>query len=319
MAQYTFISPKQLTKLASQFGLTAPLKTKGIVEGTVNTYYRLDYPKKSFFLKVDEVAKISRLKKEIKILKLLDKKIKVFQTPMPLKTVHQQLFVFYQEKPVLLFKQIPGIATNQKKISPANLKQIGKALALLHKKTKGASLPEHRFSPKELKRVYFQIRKKLIKKHPTVDLMVKQWLKIVLQNRNFNLPSGLIHADLFAENILFSKGKLAGILDFEAAGFGPFLFDIAVALHALCHNQKNFIKPRVKAFLTGYQSVRTLTKKEKSFFEYYLYESALRFLLTRLRDFELKDRAVKASPFKDYQEYLVRFSEIPSLMSWIKN
>ncbi|OGQ08224.1 MAG: hypothetical protein A3G32_08775 [Deltaproteobacteria bacterium RIFCSPLOWO2_12_FULL_40_28] len=317
MAQYTLITPKQLSKLASQFGLPVPVKTKGIVEGTVNTYYRLDYPKKSFFLKVDEVAKLPRLKKEIKILKILDKKIKEFQTPIPLKTANQKFFVFYHKKPILLFKQIPGISIDQKKLSPAALKQIGKALGLLHKKTKNISLPEHRFSPQELKRVYFQIRKKLIKKHPAIDLMVGQWLKIILQNKNKKIPSGLIHADLFAENILFSRGKLTGMLDFEAAGFGPFLFDIAVGIHALCHNQKNFIKPRVQAFLTGYQSVRVLTKEEKSSFEYYLFESALRFLLTRLRDFELKDGAIKASPFKDYREYLVRFSEIPSLMTWI--
>ena len=141
-------------------------------------------------------------------------------------------------------------------------------------------------------------------------------MDVVAHGRPLN-RQGRCHRARRHSALRWINNRLNGILDFEAAGFGSFLFDVAVAIHACCHDGKKFLLPQVKSFLKGYQSVRSFNAKERRHVEYYLFESAMRFLLTRLRDFELKDGPVKAKPFKDYRQYLRRFGEISDLVKKI--
>lgn len=315
MALYTHLSKQEISQLITPFGLAPPDRVKGVLEGTVNTYYQLFYPQKTYFLKIDETADRKRLRNELQVFHFLRRKRGKlnFKVPLPLPTRSGKYFIPFGKKFILLFEKVEGKTLLPNQLSINHLKQIGKALAVLHKAGNLAPLKEHRFHTQELKKVYLQIKKKLKSKHSKVDQLILHrfgWLK---KNKPSSIPFGLIHADLFSENIIFKNQKLAGILDYEAAGSGPYLFDLSVALHALCHPQKRFSPQRIRALLQGYQSVRKITFYEKKYFEYYLYESALRFLLTRLRDFELKEGPVKAKPFKDYREFVRRLTEIPEV------
>lgn len=316
MALYTRLTKRQIAKLAGPFGLGAPQKIRGILEGTVNTYYELTYPDKVYFLRVDEVADLRRLKNELKVFQLLKRiqKRLSFKTTLPLETKKGKYYLPFGRKYVLLFEKIHGASYFHHRLKGKHLYRIGRALGQLHRATKGRSLPLHRFCFSGLMRIYHEILPRLNRRHPAVALEIGQWMSWLKKNEPKGLPEGLIHADLFPENLLFIGDRLEGILDYEAAGLGPFLFDIAVTLHACCHDGNNFSIEKCRKFLRGYQSVRKLSVNERKWFEYYLYESALRFLLTRLRDFELKPGVVAAKPFKDYREYLRRFSEIPQLV-----
>lgn len=318
MALYTLLTKKNITKLIFPFGLTAPKKIKGILEGTVNTYYQLTYLDKIYFLKIDEVGSFKRLQKELKILLFL-KSISSyldFLTPIPLKVKNRNTyFIPFKKKYLLIFHKIPGISLNVTKLKNHHLEKIGKSLAILHRLSQKHFFSPHRFHFWELKKVYQQIKPKLIQKHPLIDLEIRQIFSYLTKNQPKSLPHGLIHADLFPENILWDKNCLSGILDFEAAGNGPFILDIATTLNACCHNGREFLIPQAKSFLKGYQQLRKITKIERDYFEYALTESSLRFLLTRLRDFELKPGKIKAKPFKDYREYVRRLSEFNSLTS----
>lgn len=315
MALYTILNKAQLSQFAAHFNLPPPRSFKGILAGTVNTYYRLQYADGAYFLKVDEIGKSARLKRELVILNLLAKhswKLK-FETPTALTANGSRQFLPWTGKFILLFPEMRGKSLFGARLTPGHLKQVGAALARLHRATAKSKLAPHRFNAGELKRVFRQIKPKLQKKHPQLAPWVLNQVKTLTQNSSVRLPEGLIHADLFPENILFEGKKLKGILDFEAGGRGTFLFDLAVAIHACAHDGKKFILPKAKALLKGYESVRRLTPAERKNFSNALNESALRFLLTRLRDFELKDGPVKAKPFKDYREYTRRFAEIPAL------
>lgn len=311
MALYTHLSQKELARIAKEFGLERPARTAGILEGTVNTFYRLSYPDRSFYLKIDEIGDRARLQREIHILKLLQTKSFSFETPKTHPTKTKASFLFYKKKFLLLLPEIKGRSIPSKDLRPVHLRRIGEALGQLHQQTLNFKIPDHRFNQKELQSVFQQIKKELTKKIPTVALEIYQWLKRFKKIRK-KLPSGLIHADLFPENILFINDKLHGILDFEAAGYGPFVFDLAVTLHACC-TVKGFDLKRTLAFFEGYQSVRKITHIEWETLEEALLEACLRFLLTRLRDFELKKGKIEA-PWKDYKDYLVRFAEIPDLI-----
>ena len=99
------------------------------------------------------------------------------------------------------------------------------------------------------------------------------------------LPKGVIHGDLFADNVLFRGEKLTAVLDFDAACRGKFIFDLATAVNALCFVDSQYSLDRFRFLLHGYESVRTLSLAEWDAFPNELRYSSLRFTITRLHDF----------------------------------
>ena len=99
------------------------------------------------------------------------------------------------------------------------------------------------------------------------------------------LPKGIIHGDIFHDNLLFKGEKLVAMLDFEAACRGKFIFDLATAVNALCFDGEGYDLKRFEALIAGYESVRPLSLAEWDAFPNELRLSALRFTVTRMRDF----------------------------------
>ena len=111
------------------------------------------------------------------------------------------------------------------------------------------------------------------------------YLKHYLESK---LPKGIIHGDLFLDNVLFRGDKVITVLDFEAASRGKFVFDLATAVNALCVHDGSYHLDRFEALIGGYESLRPLSLAEWDAFPNELRLSALRFTVTRLRDFFLK-------------------------------
>lgn len=283
-----------------------------VAMGTVNTYYKLCFPKNLiYYLKIDEVANQRRLDNEIHVFQNLiaeRKKIK-FDFPRPLKTKNQKFYTFLGKKPVLIFTQVKGRSLYTK-LTPNHLKKLGLALANLNAVKPTSQIKAHRFSMMELQKVFDQIKVPLTKTNAPLAKFIDiklQSLKVRIKKK---LPLSLIHADLFPENVLWQGDHLNGIIDFEAAGLGERLFDMGVALHALCHDGEKFNKEKIRGFLSGYLQKTHLTKTEKASFSDFMELTALRFLLTRLRDFEFIHADPKAKHFKDYRVYARRFDEL---------
>ncbi len=100
-----------------------------------------------------------------------------------------------------------------------------------------------------------------------------------------NLPAGVIHADLFPDNIFFLDGQLSGVIDFYFACNDFFAYDIAICLNAWCFEQdRSFNITKARQLLTGYQAERPIADDELQALPILARGSALRFLLTRLYD-----------------------------------
>ena len=99
-----------------------------------------------------------------------------------------------------------------------------------------------------------------------------------------NLPKGIIHADLFPDNVFFDKKKISGILDFYFSCYDFLIYDLAITINAWCFNKGKFNQSFFNKIIKGYQSERKLTEIEKTQFNIIIRGASLRFLLTRLYD-----------------------------------
>jgi len=116
------------------------------------------------------------------------------------------------------------------------------------------------------------------------------------------LPSGVIHGDLFVDNILFEGDQVSGIIDFYYAHDAAFVMDIAISINAQALMLSNDDQRRVKVFLEGYASVRPLTGNEHQALPSLLRLAALRFWVSRLYD-AIFPRGGAMTQTKDPEEY----------------
>ena len=135
------------------------------------------------------------------------------------------------------------------------------------------------------------------------------YLKNIKKHWPPNLPSGIIHADLFPDNIFFKNEKVEGIIDFYFSCNDYYAFEIAVCINALCFDGEkenlSFNVTKAKKFFQGYSVVRNITEKEKKYFKVLCQGAAMRFLLTRVFDYLNLSKGALLT-VKDPEEYLKR-------------
>ncbi len=118
------------------------------------------------------------------------------------------------------------------------------------------------------------------------------------------LADGVIHADLFPDNVFFLNDELSGLIDFYFACNDMLAYDIAVCLNAWCFEADNsFNVTKARALMAGYESVRKLAPDERDALPILARGAALRFLLTRLYDWLTVPEGALVTP-KDPLEYV---------------
>lgn len=305
MAVYTVLDRKTVGHLVKPYGLGKLLKVTGVPAGSVNTHYLLETSKGKFFLKIDEVKSESEARRELDLLLFLH--TAGFPCPKPCIDRQGRYLHNYDSKIVSISPYLSGKALPEAGLTLAHLEQTGRTLAILHLAGQGYTQEiENRFRFERVMMLYQEVKAQLppYRRH-LVHILDDEvaYQQEFLEN---NLPKGVIHGDLFADNLLFRRGKLIGVLDFEAACQGKFVYDLATAVNALCYIEGGYVIERFEALLGGYQSVRTLPLVEWDAFPNELRFSAFRFTVTRLKDFFFRpmDDALRVN--KDFQEFLER-------------
>ncbi len=189
-------------------------------------------------------------------------------------------------------------------LNEAQLRSSGEALATLH--LAGSSFDEHRENPTGFAWLEENI------KHMQADVektygadalaLLNDELTYQKQQQFEGLPSGVIHGDLFCDNILFEGDKVSGVIDFYYAHDAAYAMDIAIAINAQAIVLGDEDKARMAAFLKGYESKRALTADEKVALNGLLRLGALRFWVSRLFD-ALYPRGGAMTQTKDPEEY----------------
>ena len=164
-------------------------------------------------------------------------------------------------------------------------------------------------SVKSWRKIFDQVKDRCHKIHSDLPRLIETNLLDIENNWPDNLPSGIIHADLFADNIFFQNNKFSGFIDFYFSCNDFYAFEIAICFNALCFDgikeNLSFNVTKAKKFIDGYNEVRKISDQEKKYIKVLSQGAALRFLLTRVFDYmNIVDNAVVK--IKDPIEYLKR-------------
>ena len=195
-------------------------------------------------------------------------------------------------------------------LTPQNCKLVGVEVARMHKITKTFNIKrQNNLSINSWRKLFESVKNECSKIHHDLPKLIESNLCDVEKNWPKNLPSGIIHADLFNDNIFFENEKFNGFIDFYFSCNDYYAFEIAICFNALCfdglQNNLSFNVTKAKNFIDGYSSIRNLTENEKINIKTLSQGAALRFLLTRVFDAlnAVEGAIVKV---KDPIEYLKR-------------
>ena len=134
--------------------------------------------------------------------------------------------------------------------------------------------------------------------------IIEEELLYLKNNWPNNLPSGIIHADVFQDNVFFQNNIFSGLIDFYFSCNDFLAYDIALTINAWCFDEKNiFDYNRYQALIKGYESQRKLTNEEQKYISILLRGASIRILITRLHDQLFQQDNAFVKPKNPY-EYL---------------
>lgn len=307
MAVYTKLSENELEVFFSKYNLGKLLNYKEIKEGIENTNYFIQTEKGKFILTLYEKRVEEKdLPFFINLMRnLFDKN---FPSPEPMINKNGNYISEILEKKAAVVSFLEGYA--KKVLNPNDCREVGINAAKLHLITKDLTgKRENKLSINSWRKIYIKVKKNCSKIHPNLPEIIEKNLDEIEKNWPKNIPSGIIHADLFPDNIFFKNNKLSGIIDYYFSCYDYYAFEIAICLNALCFEGKNenlsFNVTKAKKFIDGYSNIRKLTEKEKKSLKVLCQGAAIRFLLTRVFDYlNLTEGAIVK--IKDPVEYLKR-------------
>ncbi len=283
MAVYTEVSDRSLEAFLLRYDIGSLLSFKGIAEGVENSNYLLRTEQANFILTLYEKRVNEKdLPFFIGLLDHLNKK--GISCPVACRQNNGSALGVLAKRPAAIFTFLDGVSVTKAHVRHCG--EVGRALADLH--LAGLDFEMKRDNALGLSswRGLFDLSKSrahTVQHSLTND--IERTLQDLEQNWPCDLPKGIIHADLFRDNVFFLKEDLSGIIDFYFACYDALSYDLAICLNAWCFEPDySFNITKAKALLREYQAVRPLTEQEKQALPLLARGASLRFLLTRLYD-----------------------------------
>lgn len=283
MAVYTDVSEPQLADFIGAYDIGELLSYKGIAEGVENSNFLLRTTAGTYILTLYE-KRVNRSDLPFFVGLMEHLAERGLSCPLPVHTRAGESLGELSGRPAAIFTFLEGMWTRRP--APQHCRAVGAALAGMH--GKAADFPLHRrngLAVADWRPLFESCGDRVDGIEAGLAAEIGAELDFVEANWPADLPKGVIHADLFPDNVFFLSGELSGLIDFYFACNDLLAYDLAIAVCAWCFEQDgSFNITKGRALIGGYASVRPLSAAELAALPVLCRGAALRFLLTRLYD-----------------------------------
>ncbi|MFW5926168.1 MAG: homoserine kinase [Myxococcota bacterium] len=310
MAVYTPLSLPDAQRLADAHGLGEVHDVIPIPAGSVNTNHFLDTARGRYFVRIYEEQEADGVAYEWALLDHL----RTAAIPVPERVAGPGPGALrVAGKPTALFELVHGREICQQAVTPTRTRAMGRMLARCHRacadfgwrRAGRFGLPDvrHRLEAidPDVRADLAQARRRLL------DVLAE-----VEAGWPSHLPSGVIHGDLFRDNVRWQDDTIVALIDWESASDGSYVFDLMVCVLAWCYGTE-LDWSLARGMVEGYVAERPLGSDEAGALRTVGLAAAARFACTRITDFELRPTAAGDQLHKDYRRFMTRLELLASM------
>jgi homoserine kinase type II len=301
MAVYTDISDEELAALLADFDIGQAIAFKGIAEGVENSNFLLETDKGRYILTLYERrVRAEDLPYFLNLLTWLADH--GFPSARPVADRNGETLKTVRGRPAAIVDFLIGISARRP--TAAHCREAGAGLARLHLAGQGyPGRRENDLGQAAWGPLFAGLWDAAEQLKPGLAETIRADLDYLGRDWPRDLPTGVIHADFFPDNVFFRDGQFAAAFDFYFACDDAYAYDLAVALNAWCFEADGSFNLTVgRSMLAGYQAHRPLTVEERAALPILAHGAAMRFFLTRLNDWGSTPAGALVRP-KDPMEY----------------
>jgi homoserine kinase type II len=298
MAIYTEITEAQISDFLGHYSIGELKSFSGILKGVSNTNYLLVTDLGKYIFTIFEPHRVQPATVDFFLQYALHLKNKGIPSPGVVLNKSGHLTIEIMGKPAAIVNFLEGEEINPNRITTKHCYMIGKLLGQLHLASydfEGTQVNSYGFSVFD--GWFKKIRPKLTSLNAQLENIIDTEIKFLSDVWPKDLPAGVIHGDLFPDNVFFNDETISGVIDFHFACTDFFAYDIAITANAWFFNEDiEFIHDRFLSFIDGYNSVRRITDQEQEMLPMLFRGAALRFLLSRCEEKISYDESSKMMP-----------------------
>ncbi|MBV8920681.1 homoserine kinase [Bradyrhizobium sp.] len=309
MAVYTDVAAEELAEFLKNYDIGELLSYKGIAEGVENSNFLLHTSKGAYILTLYEKrVAVEDLPYFLSLMAHLA--ARGVNCPQPATNRKGEVYSQLAGRPAAVINFLEGMWPRRP--NAAHCAAVGEALAKMH--LAGGDFPLHRKNPLSVsgwRPLFARAADSADSVQAGLSGFITRELDHLEAHWPADLPVGVIHADLFPDNVFFLGDRLSGLIDFPFSCNDILAYDVAICLNAWCFEaDHSFNVTKARALLNAYGRTRPLSEAEQDSLPLLARGAAMRFLLTRLVDFLNVPSGALVKP-KDPLEYVrkLRFQQ----------
>ena len=282
MSVFTTVTPEQLSAWLKNYSIGTLTRLEGIAAGIENTNYYVTTTHGRYVLTLFEKLKAGELPFYLNLMAHLARH--GIPSPQPIASHSNEYLGALNGRPAAIVTCVPG--TDLKQVDAGHCAKIGGLLAEMH--LAGASYRAEMPNPRGAQWWRAAMPQVLPFLDQRAAALLQEEVRFQALYRCEDLPRGVIHADLFRDNVLWDGERVGGIIDFYFACIDALLYDVAIAVNDWCGTADAALsRDRTTALLAAYHRIRPFTALERGAWPVMLRAGALRFWISRLYDLYL--------------------------------